>query len=159
MSRSVDWRASSKRSEPRLPCLRFAVMKRSPILLAAASLVFVAFCPISARAAAPIDRAFGNTILSTYPDGRQAELWLRPGGVYHAKGRRGDDSSGRWNVDGNRLCLSQRRPFPAPFHFCTPIPERFDGAWSARAVTGEHIRVRLVHGRVVGRTGPPRGGH
>ena len=99
-------------------------------------------------------RAYGNTIMSTYPDGRQAELWLAADGGYQAKGRRGDDSSGTWRVSGNRLCLRQHRPFPAPFSYCTEIPARMDRSWSARAVTGEHISVSLVRGHVVGRTGP-----
>jgi hypothetical protein len=106
--------------------------------------------------AAPIERAFGNTIQSTYPDGRQAELWLQRGGVYHAKGRRGQDTSGRWRMSGNRLCLNQQRPFPAPIHYCTPIPDRFEGAWQARAPTGERISVTLINGHVVGRKGQPR---
>lgn len=111
----------------------------------------------TAFASAPrVARAFGNTIMSTYPDGRQAELWLAADGRYRAKGRRGDDSSGTWRVNGDRLCLRQHRPFPAPFSYCTPIPQRMDHAWSARAVTGEHIRVSLVRGHVVGRTGQPR---
>ena len=104
----------------------------------------------------PIGAAFGNTIQSTYPDGRQAELWLQPGGVYQAKGRRGQDTSGRWRMNGNRLCLSQQRPFPAPIHYCTPIPDRFEGAWEARAPTGERISVTLRRGHVVGRKGQPR---
>lgn len=100
--------------------------------------------------------AFGNTIMSTYPDGRQAELWLSANGHYAAKGRRGDDSSGVWQTRRGRLCLRQRRPFPAPWSFCTRIPTRTDQAWSARAVTGERVRVSLLRGHVVGRIGPPR---
>jgi hypothetical protein len=100
--------------------------------------------------------AFGNTIMSTYPDGRQAELWLAADGSYRAKGRRGDDSNGAWRVKSGRLCLRQQQPLPVPFSFCTSIPSRFDRSWTAHAVTGETIHVALVHGRVVGRTGPPR---
>ena len=100
--------------------------------------------------------AFGNTIQSTYPDGRQGELWLSADGSYRAKGRRGDDSSGTWRIHGTRMCLSQHRPFPAPFNYCTPIPEHMSAPWSANAVTGEHIRVALVHGRVIGHKGQPR---
>jgi hypothetical protein len=110
-----------------------------------------------AQAGAPnLRAAFGNTIMSTYPDGRQAELWLEADGSYHAKGRRGDDSNGAWRIKSGRLCLRQQQPLPAPFSFCTPMPGRFDRSWTAHAVTGEPIRVALVHGRVVGRTGPPR---
>ena len=73
-------------------------------------------------APSPVSKAFGNTIVSTYPDGRKAELWLQPDGDYTAKGRRGDGSSGRWRIKGERLCLKQSHPLPSPFSFCTPIP-------------------------------------
>jgi hypothetical protein len=116
----------------------------------------IALCSAAAFATPPIERVFGSTIQSTYPDGRQAELWLRPGGAYEAKSRRGADTSGRWAVNGNRLCLRQQWPFPAPIRYCTPIPERFDSAWSARAPTGERISVTLLRGHVVGRKGPPQ---
>lgn len=125
-------------------------------LFAVACLALGAIFSNPASADPSIDGAFGNTIQSTYPDGRQGDLWLQPGGVYQAKGRRGQDTSGRWSMSGNRLCLSQQRPFPAPFRYCTPIPDRFQGAWQARAPTGERISVTLRHGHVVGRKGQPR---
>jgi hypothetical protein len=124
--------------------------------LAAAACLMIASSYATASADPSIDGAFGNTIQSTYPDGRQAELWLQPGGLYQAKGRRGQDTSGRWRMSGNRLCLSQQRPFPAPIHYCTPIPARFEGAWAARAPTGEAISVTLRRGHVEGRKGQPR---
>jgi hypothetical protein len=98
---------------------------------------------------AQLQQAFGNTILSTYPDGRTARLWLQPNGAYTAQGRRGDPSSGHWKIKGQRICLSQSRPFAAPFAFCTAVPSGGIGAvWSARAVTGETIRVKIVQGRM-----------
>lgn len=93
--------------------------------------------------------AFGNTIVSTYPDGRVAELWLKEDGGYSAKGRRGDGSSGHWRVKGARLCLKQSRPLPMFFSFCTAIPDAAK-TWTAKAVTGETISVRLVKGIVSG---------
>ena len=98
-----------------------------------------------------VDKAFGNTILSTYPDGRTAELWLKPDGSYTAEGRRHDPSRGHWRVKGNRLCLRQVRPIPSPFSYCTAIPSAGMGrAWPAKAITGERIIVRLVHGHHAG---------
>ncbi|HEY2660016.1 MAG TPA: hypothetical protein VGI79_09865 [Caulobacteraceae bacterium] len=103
----------------------------------------------SAMAApSPVEQAFGNTIVSTYPDGRHGELWLKPGGTYTAKGRRGDPSNGHWSVKGDQLCLKQSRPIPTPFHYCTAVPRGGLGStWSAKAVSGEPIRVKLVKGR------------
>jgi hypothetical protein len=98
-----------------------------------------------------VAKAFGNTIVSTYPDGRTAELWLQPDGSYTAEGRRHDPSRGHWRVKGNRLCLSQVRPMPSPFSYCTAIPASGMGrAWPAKAVSGEQITVRLVHGHRAG---------
>ena len=98
-----------------------------------------------------VEKTFGNTIVSTYPDGRTAELWLQADGAYTGKGRRGERSSGRWRVTGERLCLKQSRPISAPFSFCTVIPDGGVGAdWSTKAVTGELIRVNLVKGSYSG---------
>ncbi|MBV9509132.1 MAG: hypothetical protein JO303_02475 [Caulobacteraceae bacterium] len=114
----------------------------------AASLAAGAAADPSSADAARVSEAFGNTIISTYPDGRTAELWLKPGGAYSAKGRRGDPSSGRWTVKGSKLCLKQSRPLPMFISYCTPIPDGGMGhAWSAKAVTGEPIRVQLIKGQ------------
>jgi len=95
----------------------------------------------------PVRAAFGNTIVSTYPDGRKAELWLKPGGDYALKGRRGDRSSGHWSLRGPKLCLKQARPIPVPFNFCSPIPTNLTGgSWTAKAFTGETVQLQLVHG-------------
>lgn len=92
--------------------------------------------------------AFENTILSTYPDGRTARLWLNSDGSYRAQGRRKDPSDGHWRLKGSKICLKQSHPFPSPFSFCTSLPAGGVGAaWSAKAVTGEAIRVTLVSGR------------
>ena len=71
---------------------------------------------------AQVEAAFANTIVSTYPDGRQAKLWLNPDGTY--------------------------RPIPIPFSWCTARVQGGVGAtWTARAVTGEPIKVELKGGR------------
>jgi hypothetical protein len=99
----------------------------------------------AARAATPsVDDAFGKTIVSTYPDGRKGELWLQRDGRYTAKGRKGDPSSGHWKIKGAKLCLNQSRPIPVPFSYCTPIPHSMHASWTAKAVTGERIRVSLA---------------
>jgi hypothetical protein len=98
-------------------------------------------------APSPVQPAFGNTIVSTYPDGRKAELWLKPDGAYTIKGRRGDRSGGHWSVRGAKLCLRQSHPFPVPFNFCSPIPTRLTGgSWTGKAFTGETVQLQLVHG-------------
>ena len=91
--------------------------------------------------------AFDNTLVSTYPDGRTARLWLAEGGTYTGQGRRGGRNSGVWQVKGANICLRQRRPVPVPMTYCTPIVAGGVGtSWTAKAVTGERIRVTLVAG-------------
>lgn len=133
---------------------------RKTALTIAPTLALALALPLAARAedqgpAVPhdsrLETAFGSTIVSTYPDGRQAELWLKRDGTYESEGRRHDRSSGVWQIKGDdqhghKLCMKQRRPFPAPFAFCTPTPERLDRPWTAKAYTGEQISVRLVRG-------------
>jgi hypothetical protein len=101
-----------------------------------------------------VEKAFGSTIVSTYPDGRQGELWLQRDGTYTAEGRRQDPSNGRWQIKGDKLCLKQQRPFPAPFSYCTPMPsDGIERPWASKAYTGEAINIRLVrgmHGRDAG---------
>ncbi len=103
----------------------------------------------TAASSSPVGEAFGNTIVSTYPDGRSAELWLAPDGSYAGQGRRHDPSSGHWRVKDAKLCLKQARPIPAPFSWCTPLPSSgFAAAWAAKAPTGETLSIKQVRGRV-----------
>jgi hypothetical protein len=105
----------------------------------------------AAAAPSPVSPAFGNTIVSTYPDGRTAELWLQADGGYTGQGRRHDPSSGRWTVKSGKLCLKQSRPIAAPFSFCTPLPPGgLETAWSGKAPTGEAIRISVARGHVAG---------
>lgn len=122
------------------------------------SVTFLSALPLLsalASAVAPpasVAAAFGNTIVSTYPDGRTAELWLQQDGGYSAEGRRGDRSSGHWTVKNDKLCLKQARPLPAPFSYCTQIPSGgINATWTAKAVTGEVLQVQLVRGVRAGR--------
>lgn len=101
-----------------------------------------------------LERAFEATIVSTYPDGRQAELWLRRDGSYKMESRSHALSDGHWQVKGDKLCLRQSHPLPAPFSFCTPAPATLDHPWTAKAFSGETVTLRLVEG-VKGRDAVP----
>jgi hypothetical protein len=118
-------------------------MKLSALVL---SLVCAGFAAADAEAASPLARAFGNTVVSTYPDGRTGLLWLKPDGTYAAKGRRRTPSNGTWSLKGAKVCLKQIKPIRAPFSYCTGLPS--GESWSAKAVTGEPIRVRIARGVV-----------
>lgn len=95
-----------------------------------------------------MEPAFSNTIVSVYPDGREAKLWLDADGAYHGQGRRGDPSNGRWSMKGDKICFRQSRPIPIPFSWCTPMLEPKVGAsWPGKSVTGETVRIELRAGR------------
>lgn len=99
--------------------------------------------------AAALTQAFGNTLASTYPDGRTSKLWLDPDGTFNGMNRKGQPNSGKWAVAKDRLCMKQYKPFFYPFSYCTPLPDPASagGGWKAKAPTGEPITVRLVKGR------------
>lgn len=114
------------------------------VLFAVAALT--AASPASVQAG--LEPAFANTVVSTYPDGRKARLWLNRDGAYRAAGRGGKPSSGTWKLSGGKVCLRQRRPIPAPFVYCSAYRAGGVGTrWSGKAVTGEPIRIELVAGR------------
>ena len=99
------------------------------------------FVLLTGAAAPPtLQKAFTGTIVSTYPDGRIAKLWMKPGGTYTSMGRRHERHSGHWSLKGDKVCF--RRSLG---HYCTPIPT--EAAFTTRAVTGETIQVRLEPGR------------
>jgi hypothetical protein len=115
------------------------------------SLAFVAAMILSAQSAPGVEAlrpTFTNTLVSTYPDGRQALLWLSADGSYVGRTRNGSRSSGVWQVDDGELCMRQRRPVPVPVRYCTPIVRGDVGVrWQARSVTGEPITIELRAGR------------
>lgn len=103
--------------------------------------------PQAAWASPPIEAAFGNTVVSTFPDGKTQHIWFEADGAYSASGRRGQRSSGRWSLKGAEVCLRQLRPFPAPIVYCTPAPQDVSAAWTAKALDGRPVRLQLVRGR------------
>ena len=116
----------------------------TPVILALA--LAVAASPASA--APPIEAAFGNTVVTTFPDGQTHHLWFEQDGAYTAKGRRGKASSGRWSLRGSEVCLQQLRPFPAPVVYCTPVPQdALTATWTSKALNGQPIKLKVVRGK------------
>ena len=95
---------------------------------------------LMAAAPAPLQKAFTGTIVSTYPDGRIAKLWMRPDGTFTSMGRRHDRHTGRWKVKGDKVCFKR-----GVFGYCTEMPG--ETSFTTKAVTGETIQVRLAPGR------------
>lgn len=120
---------------------------KSGILIAAALGLGLAGASAQAQDSA-LAPTFGNTIVSTHPDGRQARLWLSADHTFRAQGRGGNRSSGAWRVRGSRLCLSQRRPISIPFSYCHGFPRVVVGqAWNDTASNGDQVVNRIVRGQ------------
>ena len=94
--------------------------------------------------------ALGNTVTTTYPDGRTQEIWLEPGGTWAGIGRTHKLRSGAWTLKGERICLRQLRPTSFPFSYCPAFPARAhvgDG-WASKDFFGTPIQVKLVAGHL-----------
>ena len=129
--------------------IRPNVLNVIPLATAACALL----AGIGAQAAPPseprgVAAAFGNTVKALYPDGKHQRIWLKEDGTWEAIGRRGKPSSGKWSMKGDKVCLKQSRPFPAPFSYCTAFPD--DGGigavWASKDITGQPIRLTVVEG-------------
>lgn len=125
-------------------------MNKLVVLTLASAIAAASIAPAAiaqAKKAPDVSAAYGNTVVSTYPDGRKAKLWMKADGSYTATGRRGKPSSGKWSIKGDKVCLKQQKPTAAPFTYCTAAPSGGVGAsWKAKAVTGEPITVTVVRG-------------
>lgn len=107
----------------------------------------LAVLPTTGQAAPDIAAAFGNTIVSTYPDKRTAYLWLQTDGAYTGASRKRTAMSGRWEMKGEKICFKQQKPFTSPINYCLDLSSGTPATgWSAKAVTGEPIRVTIVKG-------------
>lgn len=122
--------------------------------LAAKSLVSVA-CALAlgamagpARAESDMTPAFGNTILSHYENGNWVKHFFDSDGSYRSEFSSGRRITGRWVLDGDRVCLTHIRPAMLLSRFCTPmVPAAFGQTWPARDPLGRRVQNQLVRGR------------
>ncbi|ATQ43155.1 hypothetical protein [Caulobacter mirabilis] len=121
----------------------------SAIIVGAGALVATLLAPAPLPLAI-LEPAFQNTIVSTYPDGKSTKLWLERNGQYEALRANGQRTGGSWQMKGDRLCMTQRRPIFVPLAFCTGIPSLKGGvgvSWTAKGLKGEPVRHTVVAGR------------
>lgn len=113
------------------------------------SLGLLAAVTITASAPpAGLEPAFGNTIVTTYPNGKSTKTWLHRDGTYEAIRANGDHTAGVWRIKGGNLCITQKQPVYVPLTFCTRIvPGGVGTSWSAKGLMGEPVRNTLVPGR------------
>ena len=130
-------------------------MSRFPGLVLAASLIAPGFiAPTAAQAAdeTQVKPAFGNTVLSIYPDGRSQKIWMHPDGTWDGQSRRGTPLAGRWNVKDGKVCMKQSKPPTLPLAYCTVFPEKtYVGvSWTSKDMSGTPIQLKVVQGMGAG---------
>lgn len=97
---------------------------------------------------ADMNDAFGNTIVSHYPDGGWVKHWFEPDGRYSASFSDGRRLEARWAIEGQKVCLSHMRPRMLFPRFCTAMVEADIGdTWTSRDPLGRRVRNELLAGR------------
>jgi len=119
----------------------------------------VSLSALNAQAAdlSRVAAAFGNTVLSIYPDGRSQKIWLHPDGSWNGVGRNGVLLNGRWSTKGDKVCLRQSHPPTLPFSYCTGFPAdpHIGVTWSSHDFVGRPIELTVVKGLVEAQNPPP----
>ena len=107
-----------------------------------------AACLLASPVRADINDAFGNTVVSRYPDGGWVKHWFNPDGSYAAQFSDGRRLSARWSVRGERVCLSHIRPSMLIPRVCTTLIDADIGeTWQSRDPLGRRVQNVLVAGR------------
>ena len=115
------------------------------VLAAAAS-----FAALNAQAMdlSRVAAAFGNTVMSIYPDGRSQKIWLHPDGQWDGLSRRNEPLAGKWTLKGDKVCLRQSKPPTLPFSYCTGFPDdpHVGVTWTAKDMGGTPIKLTVLKG-------------
>lgn len=117
--------------------------------------VTLVFAPFSGWAGdtdanARVTPAFGNTVLSVYPDGRSQKIWMHPDGSWDGRSRRGNPLAGRWSIRDDKVCVKQSSPPTLPVSFCMPFPAKtkVGASWPAKDLSGTPITLKIVRGKI-----------
>jgi hypothetical protein len=125
-------------------------MRKVRMLIRTAVALAASFTALNAQAAdlSRLATAFGNTIMSIYPDGRTQKIWLHPDGQWDGIGRKGQALAGKWTLKGDRVCLRQTKPPTLPFSYCSAFPEdaHVGVTWTSKDFVGTPIRLTVVKG-------------
>jgi hypothetical protein len=99
-----------------------------------------------------VSAAFGNTVMSVYPDGRSQKVWLQPNGSWEGKSRRGSALAGTWAIKADKICVKQSKPPTLPLSYCIAFPEdpHVGSSWPAKDMAGTAITLKIVKGKVTG---------
>jgi hypothetical protein len=128
------------------------------MLIRAALAAAVSLAALHAQAAEPsrVAPAFGNTVMTIYPDGRTQRIWLHPDGQWDGLGRDGKPLAGHWSVRGDKVCLRQSSPPTLPFAYCTGFPDdpRVGVTWTSKDFGGTPIKLTVLKGMAEARQVP-----
>ena len=93
--------------------------------------------------------AFGNTVISRYPDGGWVKHWFDRDGGYSAEFSDGRRIRGSWRIEGERLCLNGITPSIMLIRrFCSPmVAVRQGETWASRDPLGRRVQNQLLQGR------------
>jgi hypothetical protein len=129
----------------RFPGLALATALIAPALVTPTSSATAA---PAADAAAQVKPAFGNTVVSIYPDGRSQKIWMHPDGTWDGRSRRGTPLAGHWSVKNGKVCMKQSKPPTLPLAYCTAFPQNtYVGVtWTSKDMSGTPIRLKVVQG-------------
>lgn len=132
-------------------------MNRHPssLAIAFAAAAMATGATAASEPAAQVQPAFGNTVLSIYPDGRSQKIWMHPDGSWDGQSRRGTALAGRWSVKDGKVCMKQSRPPTLPLAYCTAFPANtYVGVtWTSKDMAGAPIELKVVKGMIAGKTG------
>jgi hypothetical protein len=110
--------------------------------------IVLSVAAVSAPARAEMAGAFGNTIISHYPNGQWVKHFFEPDGRYSSQFSDGRHWTARWTAQGDKVCLTNIRPRQLMPRFCTAMVEANVGeSWRARDPLGRTVRNELVAGR------------
>jgi hypothetical protein len=121
-----------------------ALLVLSGILLAAP---FGAQAAGAAPAHSGVAAAFGNTVITTDPDGRTRKVWLKADGTWTGRSRRGLDLAGAWKEKDGKVCMSQSKPRLLG-SLCQPFPTDPKVGIDTKDPLGKKVHITLVKGHV-----------
>jgi hypothetical protein len=120
------------------------------MLIRTALAVAASFTALNAQAAdlSRVATAFGNTVMSIYPDGRTQKIWLHPDGNWDGVGRNSQALAGHWTLKDDRVCLRQTKPPTLPLSYCTPFPTdpHIGVTWTSKDFAGTPIKLTVLKG-------------
>jgi hypothetical protein len=117
-------------------------------ILAALAVASSALAAEPGAETAHVAAAFGNTVMSIYPDGRSQKIWMQPDGTWTGLSRRGNPLAGKWTTKGDKVCLRQSKPPTLPISFCETFPADPAKGIDSKDLTGTTIHLKLVKGHV-----------